>query len=305
MAKLPVVAVAGGTGVLGKEIVRALLDPQFRSRYQDVVLLTRNAASPNALEGISKGAIAREYSTDNDQTIAAALAGVDILVNVVAPVDKEFESKIAAAVTSPSSNVKLYLPSEFGVEHYLHDFKHPVWGKKKIHFEAVSARKDLKVCLVFPGLFTEHSIGPWFGLNTKEGKYEFIGSGDTPVSFTSIVDIGNAVASALANIPVESFPEKLYFSGDAVSLRQVAELMKDAGAGEIKVSNLDLAEYKAKTTSNAESDPAACLRFLMAEGKINNEKNDNELVNPGEKVWKWKKMKGYAQETRGRPWANL
>lgn len=305
MGKLPVVAVAGGTGVLGKEIVRALLDPQFRGKYQDVILLTRNANSPSALEGISKGAIVREYSTDNERAITNALAGVDILINVVAPVDKEFENKIAAAVTSPSSNIKLYLPSEFGVEHYLHDFKHPVWDKKKAHVEAVSGRKDLKLCLVFPGLFTEYSIGPWLGLNTKEGKYELIGSGDTPVSFTSIVDIGNAVASALANIPVESFPKKLYFSGDPVTLRQVAEIMKAAGANEIEVSNLDLAEYKAKTLSTTGSDPAACLRFLMAEEKINNEKNDNELVNPGGKLWKWRTMKEYAKETRGRPWANL
>ncbi|KAK6347840.1 hypothetical protein TWF718_005661 [Orbilia javanica] len=307
MGKLPVIAVAGGTGVLGKDIVRALLEPRFRSKYQDVILLTRNASSPAALDSISKGASAREYSTDNEQTFTNALAGVDILVNVVSPVDKEFEKKIAAAVTSPSSNVKLYLPSEFGVDHYIHDFKHPVWGKKKEHFAAVSGRSDLKVCLVFPGLFTEQSIGPWFGLNTKEGKYEFIGSGDTPVSFTSTADIGNAVASALANIPIEGFPERLYFSGDSVTLRQVAGIMKDAGANEIEISNLGLAEYKAKTIAEAGPDPqpAACLRFLMAEGKINNEKNDNELVNPGENLWKWRTMKDYARETRGRPWSNL
>ncbi|KAK6532312.1 hypothetical protein TWF281_006502 [Arthrobotrys megalospora] len=305
MEKLPVVAVAGGTGVLGKEIVRGLLDPQFRGKYQDVILLTRNATSPDALDWTSKGATVMEYSADNDQSIVTALVGVDVLVNVVASVDNGFKSKLAAAVTSPSSNVKLYIPSEFGVEHYLHDFQHPEWDKKKAHFDAVSGRKDLKLCLIFPGLFMEHSIGPWFGLNTKEGKYEFIGSGDTPVSFTSIADIGKAVASALANIPVESFPEKLYFSGDAVSLRQITESMKAAGAGEIEVSKLDQVAYKAKTVSTPGLNPAAYLRFLMAEGKIDNRRNDNELVNPGEKLWKWKTMKGYAEETRGRPWANL
>ncbi|KAK6357909.1 hypothetical protein TWF730_007266 [Orbilia blumenaviensis] len=305
MAKLPVIAVAGGTGVLGKEIVRALLDPKFRSKYQDVILLTRKATSSDALDWTSKGATVREYSEDNDQTITDALVGVDVLVNVVASIDNGFKSKLAAAVTSPSSDVKLYIPSEFGVEHYLHDFQHPEWDKKKAHFEAVQKRKDLKLCLIFPGLFIEWSVAPWFGLNTKEGKYEFVGSGDTPVSFTSIVDIGNAVASALATVPVESFPEKLYFSGDAVSLRQITESMKAAGAGEIEVSTVDQAEYRAKTISTPGLSPAAYLRFLMAEGKIHNRRNDNELVNPGGKLWKWRTMKEYAQETRGRPWANL
>ncbi|EPS44357.1 hypothetical protein H072_1658 [Dactylellina haptotyla CBS 200.50] len=305
MTKLPTIAVAGGTGALGKELVGALLDPRFRCKYADVIILTRNANTPEISKWKDQGASAREYSADDEKGIFDALAGVDALINVVASRDGGFKSKLAAAVSSPSSTIKVYIPSEFGVDHYLHDFQHPEWDKKKSHFESVNKREDLTVSRVFPGLFLEHSIGPWYGLNTKEGKYEIVGSGDTPISFTSISDIGRAVASALANIPLDDFPEKLYFSGDSVSLRQISELMKQAGAGEIEVSSLDLAEYKAKTLATTGLDPASYLRFLMADGKIDNKgDNSNEVVNPGEKLWKWKKMKDHAAETGGRPWAD-
>ncbi|KAK6543365.1 hypothetical protein TWF694_000114 [Orbilia ellipsospora] len=304
MTKLPTIAIAGGTGALGKDIVEGLLDTQFRSHYEDVIILTRNANTPEMVKWKERGASAREYSADNEQSIQTALAGVDVLINVVASRDDGFKGKIATAISSPLSSVKLYIPSEFGVDHYLHDFSHPEWDKKKIHFQAVSARGDLKICRVFPGLFMEHSVGPWYGLDTKQGRYELVGSGSTPVSFTSIPDIGRGVASALANISVDAFPEKLYFSGDSVSLVEIAELMKDAGAGEIQVSTLDLGEYKGKTLGAGTTlDPASYLRFLMAEGKIDNkDQNDNEIVNPSQKFWKWKKMKGYAEETGGRPW---
>ncbi|KAF3927629.1 hypothetical protein AA313_de0209766 [Arthrobotrys entomopaga] len=253
-----------------------------------------------------QGASAREYSGDNEQSIQTALAGVDVLINVVSSKDDGFKSKIATSISSPLSSVKLYIPSEFGVDHYLHDFNHPEWDKKKSHFQAVSIREDLKICRVFPGLFMEHSVGPWYGLDTKQGKYELVGSGNAPISFTSIPDIGRGVASALANIPVDEFPEKLYFSGDSVSLLEIAELMKGAGAGDIQISTLDLDEYKRETlAAETTLDPASYLRFLMAEGKIDNKDgNDNEVVNPGQKFWEWKKMKDYAEETGGRPWVD-
>ncbi|KAF3939754.1 hypothetical protein ABW19_dt0209094 [Dactylella cylindrospora] len=306
MSDLPVVAVAGATGTLGKALVGALLDPQFRSKYKDVVVLSRNTKSPQIEEWVNQGAIAKEYNVDDDASVKEALAGVDVLVNVLASNDGGFKSKVAAVVTSPSSSIKLYIPSEFGVDHYLHDFQHPEWDKKAAHFEAVSARKDLKICRVFNGLFLEMSIGPWFGFNTKEGKYEVVGSGDAPVTFTGIQDIAKSIASAIANVPIDQLPDKLYISGDSTSLNQVAKLMTDAGAGNIETTNVDLAEYKTNTFAAKGLNPAAFLRFLMAEGNIDNEPlSNNELVNPGQKYWKWKTMKDYAGETKGRPWANL
>jgi hypothetical protein len=41
----------------------------------------------------------------------------------------------------------------------------------------------------------------------------------------------------------------------------------------------------------------------MAEGKLDfSKENYNELVNPGEKLWKWKGVEEYAKEVNGHPW---
>lgn len=44
------------------------------------------------------------------------------------------------------------------------------------------------------------------------------------------------------------------------------------------------------------------IRLLMAEGKLDlTLDSQNELINPGEKYWKWKTLGSYAREVKGRP----
>lgn len=228
-----------------------------------------------------------------------------------------FKEALLRAVTSPSSNVTLYFPSELGVDHTLSnnkdlDFNHPEWNKKKAHIalakELIPASgRDIKVCSVYVGLMTELSIGPWFGLDTNKARYEAIGSADSPVTFTCLDDIGKAIA-VLASMPIKDVPEQIRIAGDSVSVREIAKIMTDAGAPEIEIETVKLDGYKEKALKGSERSPAEFLRFLMGEGKIDFSKkglgNGDEVVNPGEKNWKWKTMKDYAVEEGGRPWAD-
>ena len=75
---LPTVAVAGGTGKLGKHILNVLLSPRFRQRFKTVKVLTRGGAFSELVELEQAGASVTLYCSS---TIAAALSGVDILVN--------------------------------------------------------------------------------------------------------------------------------------------------------------------------------------------------------------------------------
>lgn len=77
--------------------------------------------------------------------------------------------------------MRLYFPSEFGVNHYLHDFEHDEWNAKKHHFRlAGELIPNIRVCRVYAGLFLEESVGPWFGFFTKQGRYEAVGSPTQP-----------------------------------------------------------------------------------------------------------------------------
>ena len=211
--------------------------------------------------------------------------------------------------------MRLYIPSEFGVDHTIHDFPHPEWDKKK-HHVAIAQEvlpKSAKVVQVFVGLFLEDSIGYWFGFDTKKGVYEAVGSADTKVSFTSVGDIGKVVAviAGMSEAELEEVPDQLHISGTSASTSEIAELMnaQSTPKGDISATTIDETAYKRKTFDSGHQNPAPYLRFLMGDGSIDHRSkahggigNDNELVNPGEKRWRWKTMKDYAAETKGRPW---
>ncbi|KAJ5934458.1 hypothetical protein N7466_004005 [Penicillium verhagenii] len=296
----PVVAITGATGHLGRHIAAAFLSAPFRDQFADIILLSRQESSQNSNDKF----VTRKY---DDNNLAEALKGVQVLVNTVGPSGHAFKDKLARAL--PQTDVQVYFPSEFGVDHYVHDFSHLEWDQKKKHMAlAKQLNPDVKICRVFAGLFLEDSVGPWFGFNTKDGQYECIGSSQSPVSFTSLDDVGKTVAS-LAALPREKIPDTVHLAGDTRSFDEIAGIMQTAGAGSIVVSEVELKKYKEETTSELSWEPSIYLRFLMGEGKINHTArglgSSNELVNPNQKLWRWVTLSDLAKENKGRPWKDF
>jgi hypothetical protein len=297
----PVVAIAGATGHLGRHVATAFLSPFFRSKFSDIILLSRKEASSiDGFESTTNYTV-RKYDEDN---LAKALEGVQVLVNTVGPSGHSFKEKLLQAL--PQSEVQIYFPSEFGVDHYVHDFPHLEWDQKKKHFAMCQQLiPDLKVCRLFCGLFLEDSIGPWFGFDNKNGKYESIGPADRLISFTSLGDVGKAVA-ALATLPSDLAPSTIHVGGDTRSISEIASIMGAAGAGNIEVTEIPLDEYKKEKTAKLSSDPADYLRFLAGEDKIDHTDaglgDDNELVNPQQLLWEWTTLTDLAESTNGKPW---
>ncbi|KAJ9627284.1 hypothetical protein H2203_003746 [Taxawa tesnikishii (nom. ined.)] len=284
------VAIAGATGHLGQHLTNILLSPTYRSSFASIIVLTRQ--DPKSSQLLSKwqssGAQIRSYDSDN---MASSLSGIDVLINAIGSTGHDMKDKIASAL--PSTDVKIYLPSEFGVDHTVHDFPLPEWDYKKSHAAGV-----------YCGLFMEDSIAHWFGFGVPEkGRYESVGGKETPVAFTSLDDVGRAVA-VLCAMPAEDVPEEVHLAGDNVSMAGIAALMEAAGGGEIGVEEVELQPYKERFVKSGEKKPSHYLRFLMGEGKIDHSgngmlSNENDVVNPGETKWKWKTMKDWATETHG------
>ncbi|CAI7568492.1 unnamed protein product [Penicillium glandicola] len=298
----PVVAIAGATGHLGKHITTAFLSSTFQDKFAEIILLSRNESSLFQPSPSQPGVklTTRRY---NEHNLEEALQGIQILVNTIGPSGHDFKTKIAA--TLPRTAIRVYFPSEFGVDHYIHDFAHLEWDAKKKHLSnAQSVITNTKICRVFCGLFLEDSIGPWFGLDTQNGKYASVGSSRTPVSFTSLDDVGRTVAS-LATLSTEKIPDVVHVGGDSRSIVEIAGIMESAGAGRIDIDCLPYEKYKAETTAEASWRPAAYLWFLMGDGGIAHTAaflgDDNDLVNPGQRLWKWKTVEDLAKETNGQP----
>lgn len=196
-----------------------------------------------------------------------------------------------------------------GVDHTTHEFPASEWDAKKVHYtkaHQLLGPKNIKICRVYIGLFLEDSIGPWFGFDTKAGIYEAIGTGDEKITFTSLKDVGLAIASLVA-LPLEDIPEQVRIAGDSLSIKQIAKTMTTAGAGPIAITSVPLEGYRQRVV-DAQKGTETFLRFLMGEGRIDHSTdgmgNLNELVNPEEKTWKWKTMVDLAEETRGKPWGD-
>ncbi|KAM0328014.1 hypothetical protein ACHAQA_005413 [Verticillium albo-atrum] len=296
------VAIAGATGNLGAKVANAFLLPKLRVRFRDVIVLARSE-SPRTQELVSQGAKLRLYSEENLET---ALQDVDVLINTVGPSGHHFKEKLLRCL--PSTSVKLYFPSEFGVDHYVHDFRHEEWDAKKEHFQlSQELIPRIQVCRVYAGLFLEDSIGPWFGFDTKHNKYEAIGNPAQRTSYTSMKDLGRALA-ILASSPQAAIPAEVHVNGDSKSFLEIAAIMEKHGGGSIEVSSVPLDSYKEKVLAKPSPTPERYLRFLMSEGKIDHtdqgQGNNNGLVGLDDDFGTWKSVVDLAKETDGRPWAD-
>lgn len=201
--------------------------------------------------------------------------------------------------------MKLYFPSEFGVDHYGHTFPQDMWDTKKDMYRAVQkTAPNIKMCLVFIGLFLELSISSWFGFDTKNARYSCVGSATTPTSYTSMADTGKIVAS-LASLPYDKVPEFARFEGHTVSCAEIAKAMKDNGGPEIQIEELDLGEFKKRVLEENGLMPIEHIRLVMGERGIDHRVegmgSEADLVNEREKRWKWKRVEDYAAEVKGKP----
>jgi hypothetical protein len=316
------VAIAGSGGNVGRIIAEIFIQPPFRELFEDVIIL---AQSPTAKtqELVDWGATLRLYDMENP---AAAFTGVDVFINAfvllntlsyfrladessIGPAGAQFRNSLLTSLKD--SNVKLYFPSEFGVDHYNHDFPHEEWDAKKHHlarFFELNIDLKMHICRVFPGLLLEDSIGPWFGFDTTNGVYDAVGDTMQLCSYTSKVDLAKALV-ILASSPENTWAKDVHLSGDCQAVSDIAEFMNRAGGGPIEVKSTPLKQYKQQVLATPTPTPERYLRFLMGEGKIVHFEGigvmgcQNFLVDRHPSFGRWRTVQDLALETNGRPWA--
>ena len=138
-------------------------------------------------------------------------------------------------------------------------------------------------------------------MNTRKGLWEPIGSANIKSAYTAMEDIGKAIAS-LVRLPPSEIPDDVRIVGDNISFKAASEEMTAVSGNKIELKEIELGPYKKEVVMKTSGDPAGFIRFVMGEGNLDFSENDNELVNPGEKLWKWKTVKEYAKEVDGKPW---
>ncbi|KAI0806853.1 hypothetical protein C8Q74DRAFT_1312876 [Fomes fomentarius] len=285
------VVVLGGTGELGVGFrVTAVLLTEYREAFPTVRIITRNPASAIFKELTEKGAEAHAFSESLDKVFA----GADVVVHAL-PTEAVLGGRNKELVESLLKNdVKVYFPPEFDLDLRVLDFpgfEHIEWTNKKavVAETRALAQDKMKIVSVASGSFLS-----WVGQliasvhNSAKNKYKVVGPTTARWANTDLVDLARAVArlSILALDPATSakVPDVVRIAGDNVSIEDVRDIVarvKEVEPGEI-VSE-DLMALKESLRRNFRIPGSA-----SAAGKLDFTANDNELVNPGESLWKWR-----------------
>ncbi|KAH9921169.1 uncharacterized protein B0H18DRAFT_1022280 [Fomitopsis serialis] len=229
--------------------------------------------------------------------------GVDAVVSLVGKAPNEAAIK---------SGAKVYFPTEYGSDHRINDF--PGWDDPDWLFKGQHARKYRQLGAARQSCFAI-LIGPWLGFDTANLTYTSVGSPDAKTATTAKADIGRALAElTLLSLNPEtaaSVPDDVHIAGSNVSYRQVRDVVQkirdELGVepkGEIKVQGTDLAAFREKLRKEQlekpKSGPIDHIKILIGEGKMDFSQNDDELVNPGESIWKWKTVEDIVREKDGK-----
>ncbi|KAG6367801.1 hypothetical protein INS49_001996 [Diaporthe citri] len=211
------VAVVGGTGTLGKPIVRELVAQGFQ-----VTVLSRS----DTQDDLPKGAVVKAVDYDSLESLKTALAGQDAVVSTIASpaVGPQQQNVVDAAY---ASGVKRFIPSEFGINtRELQGLKiaQILAGKTKLVDDLQKKSEETKTFTwtgISNGLFFHY-----FGFDAKAKKATVYDSGNEPFQTSSLSLIAKAVASVLKH-PQETANKYLSIASFQPSLNEILMIVED------------------------------------------------------------------------------
>ncbi|KAF8146402.1 hypothetical protein K438DRAFT_1869623 [Mycena galopus ATCC 62051] len=202
-------AVAGG-GRLGLPIINALA-----ARNASVVLLSRPGYSTKT---VPSGVQVAEVDFTDTEAVAAVLKQhkVDVVLATLGPTAAAAQKPLVDA--AKLAVVKLFVPSEYGTP--TDGYTEGRWVAKA---EIAAYLKSLNIpsARIYNGVFMEFI--PWLVDYTPGGKIKVVGAGDTPVSFTSVLDIAGFVAHILTTLPPSALENQVFrLEGERCTLSSLA-----------------------------------------------------------------------------------
>ncbi|ODV80582.1 oxidoreductase [Suhomyces tanzawaensis NRRL Y-17324] len=289
------IAVIGLSGLLGKPVLDALLSSVFADRIAyPIKALTRkdDKTSTDKVQYI-------QADLANTSAVAEALKGIDVIIELTTanPVLFGQVEKIVAVVKP-----KLVIPSQFGIELEPVQEVAPGFFVIKLEHSANLRKLGVKVVDIATGFFAEKSSYSYeivqpYGIDPASNTVIQYGPDDTKVSISTVTDIGNVIASVATDPNSSRLPDSLKVQSEIVPVKKVWETYE-------KNHNVKLEHTAKKSAAEAKAEfkhlwetegfvPAKFLHYLgyiIAQGADNGalfSENDRELVNPGEKYWKW------------------
>jgi len=232
------VAVAGGTGGIGRHIVEGILSTNKHS----LIALSRSSSNPT-LEALGVQIIAVDYN--DHASLVSALDGVHTVISTIGGANYEMivTAQLALLRAAVDAGVKRFAPSEFAVQG-VPDDPMKIYRFKVTVVDAL-AKSGLEWTVFENGAFMNYFASGTKGvgylqpikfiLDVEKGTAALPGTGDDKLAFTRGEDVGLFVASSL---DLDKWPEILGMVGEVKTHNQVVSLAEKVTGRKFQVTYL-------------------------------------------------------------------
>ncbi|ANB11313.1 hypothetical protein AWJ20_4117 [Sugiyamaella lignohabitans] len=293
------VAIVGISGYLGKPVLEALLEPAFRDNFKLPIRAVSRKAAGTSSEDVEY------YEASDIASYEKALKGVDVVIDLRGTAALESND---LAIAAKNAGAKVYIPSEFGLDYSQAGPLKPVFQKKADIVNFAEAQ-GLKVIQFKVGYFIDSTLQPNWDLlafaDLSHDTADYVGDGSQNLSFNSTKNIGQSVAATIS-LPYEMIPDVVKIAGDNVTPAKFVELYEKHTGKKVTVNSTTKEQIiqQAQDALSGKLDNGVPAFFyalrgasVAGDGANFKNNNDNELINPGEKYFKWEKIEDYIRKT--------
>ncbi|KAI8953069.1 NAD(P)-binding protein [Xylaria longipes] len=246
---MPVIAVAGGTGGIGRTIVEEILtagkhEVKILSRQPNPELEASIGATVLAVDYSNIKALAQVLEDNNVHTLISALT-----FNVQGGVPPEVQLVLAA---DASKTTKRYVANNWGVPiQEGDDLRMPPMAPRVKALIALKQAENLEYTSFHTGVFLDYWFVPAVRSHMKpaimvldifHSAAAIPGSGDIPIAFTHTSDVAKYVAAAL---DLEKWEPAYNLSADKVTWNEFLNLIENVRGTKFNVAYDDLEKLKA------------------------------------------------------------
>ncbi|RBR26253.1 uncharacterized protein FIESC28_00898 [Fusarium coffeatum] len=239
------VAVAGGTGKVGRTIVEAIVaagkhEVVVLSREENKSLEQELGAPILAVDSHDVDALTQLFEKHNVHTIISTFG-----MNGPTPPELEL---IQAAEASQST--KRFISSDWGLPHTEEHTKQANSANNKFRAQEELRKTKLEWTSIHNGFFVDfwgssatksylHNAATF--LDIKHRTAAIPGSGDVPVTFTFSKDVARYVAAFL---DLEKWEQRTFIIGDKVTMNEMVKIAEEATGDKFTVTHDDIETLK-------------------------------------------------------------
>ncbi|WZH48424.1 NADP-bd_dom domain-containing protein [Fusarium acuminatum] len=234
---MPVVAIAGGTGSVGRSIVEeTVADGKF-----EVLVLSRKA-DPELEKALGARIQVVDYSDVDSIATLLEQNQVDTVISALGGRTPPEQEKGLIKAAAKSKTTKRYIPSVWGIKYRPEHSWFPIAAAKLSNFDALE-KTDLEWTVVANGFFLDY----WGGQNIKTylspmtlvldvpGKKAAIpGHQNKPVVFTYTKDVGRFAAKLLT---LSKWEPVYYIIGDKLTWEEFARLAEEVTGDKFEITH--------------------------------------------------------------------